>query len=240
MPGEELQRLWKLAEIDRKLLEIRKRAAALDVGQRIQAELDRLTQEENEAKGRYKSVQQETTDLELAQKSDEAKLKKIDAELFGGKVINPREVANLEKEIEIIKRKKGQDEERLLELYDAVEAPKAEYEAAHKKVEAKQAELAERKKKALTEKKLLEDAFAQLAPRRNEATKGISPTAVARYDAIRQKHGGIGMARIDLKTQTCGGCGTHLPEKSVLAAKEEKLVACEECHRLLYYSESVV
>jgi len=225
--SEELQRLWRLAEIDRKLVEIRMRAASFDAGQKLQAELDRLTEEENQAKAKYRGVQQETTDLELTQKADEDKIKKINREMFGGKVVNPREVANLEKE-------------RLLELYESVDEPKAAFEAAHKKAEAKRAELAERKKKAVEERKLLEEAYSQLGAKRGDATKGISPTTLGRYDSIRQKHAGIGMARINLKTSMCEACGTHLPEKSIEMAKDDRIASCEACHRILYYSESVV
>jgi uncharacterized protein len=238
--SEELQRLWRLAEIDRKLVEIRMRAASFDAGQKLQAELDRLTEEENQAKAKYRGVQQETTDLELTQKADEDKIKKINREMFGGKVVNPREVANLEKEIELIKKKKDHDEERLLELYESVDEPKAAFEAAHKKAEAKRAELAERKKKAVEERKLLEEAYSQLGAKRGDATKGISPTTLGRYDSIRQKHAGIGMARINLKTSMCEACGTHLPEKSIEMAKDDRIASCEACHRILYYSESVV
>ncbi|MFQ3678604.1 MAG: hypothetical protein SNJ74_11745 [Fimbriimonadaceae bacterium] len=47
------------------------------------------------------------------------------------------------------------------------------------------------------------------------------------------------MAKIS-KTGSCGMCGTMLPEKLIEGAREGRLVACEGCHRFLYFSEGVV
>ncbi|HEY0868647.1 MAG TPA: hypothetical protein VGE01_14780, partial [Fimbriimonas sp.] len=78
MASPELQRLWKLHQIDASIQEIRNRAAHLDVGQRIQKEIDAVVVEEEEASGRAKKLHAEQTDLELANKTIEDKLKKID------------------------------------------------------------------------------------------------------------------------------------------------------------------
>ena len=61
----------------------------------------------------------------------------------------------------------------------------------------------------------------------------------AKYDAIRNRQGGIGMARIG-KKGNCEMCGTSLPTKVIEDVKDDRTVTCEECHRILYYSESVI
>lgn len=238
MASAELQRLWKLSKIDSGLVEVRKRAAALDPGRTIQAELTKLEAEEAEVGGRARGLHAEQRDLELQQKAIEDKLKKIDKELYGGKVVNSREVENLEKEIVALKRQRDHLDERLLELFELVPPAQAAAKKVDDKIADAKARLAARKKQALQEKASLEAEFARLNAARPEAAKGFSPTLIARYDAIRQKAGGIGMAEV--VGRTCGGCGTQLPERALQALKEDKLATCESCHRILYFTEGVI
>src|SRR5689334_5864381 len=102
MASPELRRLHKLYLIDMALLEIRKRAATLDPGKKTAAEIQALEKELNE--GPARKLQAELVDLELKQKSFQDKIAKFDKELYGGKVVNPREVESIQKEIGILKR----------------------------------------------------------------------------------------------------------------------------------------
>ena len=98
MASAELQRLWKLSQIDSGLVEIRHKAAALDPGKKVTAELEELKKQDAEIGGHARKLSADLADLELAQKGIDDKLKKIDKELYGGKIVNPREVENFEKE----------------------------------------------------------------------------------------------------------------------------------------------
>ncbi|MDR3687789.1 MAG: hypothetical protein P4L46_00300 [Fimbriimonas sp.] len=239
MASAELQRLWKLCRIDTGLVEIRKRAAALDPGRQVMAELEELKKQDQEVGGRARKLSSELTDLELAQKGIDDKLKKIDKELYGGKVVNPREVENLEKEIAILKRHRGANDEKILELWETLPPAKEAAAKIDALIQEKQKQLVERKKAAMALKATLEAEFARLTQLRPEATKGIPPTLMARYDVIRQRNDGIGMTEVT-KKQTCGNCGTVLPERTVQGLRDEKVISCEACHTILYLSEGVV
>src|SRR5579862_1664583 len=102
MALSELRRLHKLHLIDMALLEIRKRAAALDPGRKTAAEIKALETELNASPSRM--LQAELLDLELKQKSFQEKINKFEKELYGGKIVNPREVEAVQKEIGILKR----------------------------------------------------------------------------------------------------------------------------------------
>lgn len=239
MASPELQRLWKLAQIDNRIQDIRHRAGALDPGRSIQAELQALAQEDAEIGGHARALAAEQKDLELLQASHDDKLKRIDKEMYGGKVVNAREVENLQKEIAAIKRQKDKNDDRLLELMDLL--PPAQ--AAAKKIEVKIADankrLAARRKQALEEKTNLETEFKRLNTVRPDVAKNVSPTIMTRYENAKQRGGGVGMVQLS-KGDTCAGCGTHVPERAVQALREEKLVTCESCHRILYYTDGLV
>lgn len=238
MASPALTKLWKLAQIDAAIVEIRKRAGALDVGQAIAKEIERLEAELKEKGGAAHALSSELTDLELKQKGIDEKLKRIDKEMYGGKVVNPREVENLEKEIANLKRQREGHDARILELWELVPPAKKIADELEAKIAKHRETLAARQKAALAEKTKLEADFKDRAARRPEAAKAVEPALLARYEGVRQKHGGIGM--VEILGRKCGGCGMLLPERTIQNAKEDKTVTCEACHRFLYYTEGLV
>ena len=239
MTSPSLQRLWRLHEIDLAIVEVRKRAAALDPGKTIQAQINALDAEYAEKGGRAKELSSEQTDLELKQKTIDEKIKKIDKELFGGKIVNPREVEAFEKEIEMFKRQRASMDERLLELFELVPPSNAAAAEVQKKIDAKKAELADYQKRVVKEQERLKVEFGRVNAQRPEAATGIEPGLLARYDAIRQKQGGVGMSKVT-KIGTCEMCGMKLPIKSIEGAKEGRVVTCEACHRILYCTDGLL
>lgn len=238
MASADLLHLWKLHQIDAALVDIRARAAALDPGRGLMAKIEAAQKKAAETSAKAKALSGEQTDLELQQKSIDEKLKKINNDLYGGKFVNPREVEAYEKEIVALKRQRGDMDVRILELWELVPPAKEAAEADSKAVEELQSELKQHQKKALATKSQLEEEFKTIGAKRSAAAKEVPPSLLARYDAIRQRHGGIGMSRI-AKNRTCGQCGTSLPTKVIEDVKEDKMVTCEQCHRILYFSESV-
>jgi len=235
----DLRRLWKLHLIDSAIQEIRNRAANLDVGKKIAAEIEALNKELADKGGQAKALSAELHDLELQQKSIDDKIAKIDKDLYGGKIVNPREVENFEKEIENLRKQKGSYDERILELWELVPPAKEKADKIEAAIAAKKKELAEQQKKALTVKTQLETDFKTKMAERPAAAKEVNPSLLARYESIRPKHDGIGMAEV-VKKRQCGGCGTLLPERTLQMALDDKVVTCESCHRILYFTEGVV
>jgi predicted nucleic acid-binding Zn-ribbon protein len=234
-----LTRLWKLNQIDSGIAEIKQRAAALDPGRAIMAELQTLEEENNARQAAAKKLSGEQTDLELANKGVEDKIKKFSGQLYGGSVVNSREVENIEKEIAMLKRQREKNDERLLELMEELPPVQKLAQESQAIVDAKKKELNEHRKKAMDLKTQLEAEFKRLSSARPEATKGIEPGLMARYEAIKNKQGGIGMAQIS-KQGNCAACGMKLPTKSIEMAKDDRVVTCEACHRILYFTEGLI
>lgn len=239
MPSDDLFRLWQLHLVDKAILEIRSQAAALDPGKKLMAEIVRLEAQATFAEEGYRSVHGEQTDIELKQKGIDEKVKRFDRDLYGGKVVNPREVENLQKEIELLKRQRSELDERLLELWEVVPPAKQKLDLARDAIQAKKAELADYQKRLVIHKANLEAAFKEATAKRPAALENVDKGMLAKYDAIRQKHSGLGMSRIE-KNGSCELCGTLLPRKTVETAKDGRWVTCEACHRVLYWSESIV
>jgi len=239
MASPELQRLWKLAQVDQTIDSIKKRAASLDVGQKIAAEIGRLDAEFQILSSNAKSLRSELTELELIQQGLDQKLKKIDGELYGGKVVSSREVENLEKEVAQIKRQRGSHDDRILELWELVPPAEKAADALKSQLDKQKVLLVERRKLAVVEKEHLQSEFKRLSTARGPLAAAVgNPSLLGRYDSIRQRHD-TGMAEVT-KTNHCGACGTHLPERTIETLKDDKMAACESCHRLLYYTDGLI
>jgi predicted nucleic acid-binding Zn-ribbon protein len=236
MASEAIRRLWDLGRSDARVVAIRKRLAAMEASGKLDQGLKLLEEEEAEILGKARSLHAELRDLELRQKTIQDKIAKIERD--GGKVTGPRAIELLEKEKEALRRQRDHDDERLLELFDLVPAAqKAAEEAAPKFAEAKK-RLEEQTSKTVQEKAALEAEYARLTASRAAAVQGIAPAMLAKYEAVRQRSGGVGM--VEVKGEVCGGCGTNLPERTLQALREDKLATCEACHRLLYFTEGVI
>lgn len=230
----DLRKLWQLHLIDSQLHNVRARAAALDPGRAIQARIAALQSELDKAAEEYGVLHREQTDLELEQKSIDAKIAKFDKDLYSGVVVNPKEVENIQKEIEMLKRRKSQIDDRLFEIFDLTPPALAEKERAEANLQAAKAELGQHQKSVMAEKSRLEAAYKELLAKRPEVLKEVPPGLLPRYDQTLKKHG-TAMALIT-KDQTCEVCGMRQAEKTVEYVKEDRIVTCEACARILYFS----
>ncbi len=233
MDRPDLAPLYKLHLVDAAIVDIRKRAAALDPGREIMAKIAAITKDFEAKHGEAQRLNSEVADTELAQKSIEDKIKKFDKELYGGSVVNPKEVETIQREIVLLKEQRSKLDEKLLALWDKL-PPAAEAEKASADLldRAKHA-LQEHQKKVIELKNELEAEFKKQNAKLGELVKGVDPALLKQYTAIKERAGGIGMAEITPKG-TCGRCGTVLPERTIVAVKEDKLTTCESCHRILF------
>ena len=75
---------------------------------------------------------------------------------------------------------------------------------------------------------------AEHAARRAELAAGVAPDLLARYERLRQRLGGIGVAR--LVNGSCGGCHLTLPATELdrlRKAPPDADITCEQCGRIL-------
>jgi len=234
----DLRKLHKLHLIDLAIFEIKKKAAALDPGRTLQSQIAALQETLDQKTAALHALTSEQKDLELRQKSIDEKLKKIDADLYGGKIVNPREVENLEKEVANQKAARAKMDDRLFELMELIPPAEAAVKAAEAPIAEKKKELAEFQKGVLVKKKELEDEYKANVAARPAAEKDVDPAMLARYNAVKQRCGGIGMT--DVKKGACAACGMNLPVKLIEAAREGRIATCEACHRILYVTDGLI
>lgn len=160
---------------------------------------------------------------------------KIDAEqekVLSGQVTNPKELTNLTRELDALKRRKDAvefEELKLIEKADAGEAQLAKVEAALAEGAAKEAELIEEYKARGGE---LNQEIARMKAEREKLAADVGGELLVRYEALRSSKHGIGVG--SLKGEICTACRTQIPAGTVQELlRGPKIAECPNCHRIL-------
>jgi predicted nucleic acid-binding Zn-ribbon protein len=224
--------LYRLQQIDSKADTKRARLDEISVllgeNEEVRAAHKLLEQTEEQTR----TAQARTNELELEIASLEDKAKATSDRLYGGTVKNPKELQDMEQEIQSLARRQGEIEDLLLEAMMTLEESqnqgaqaRADLEATEEKWAANQGDLA-------TEKQALEAALQELEAEREGVAGQADADALAAYERLRARLGGLAVA--PLQNEVCTACGV-VPTSSVIQkARHNQLDArCPTCGRIL-------
>lgn len=228
-----LHALMVVQQIDTQTLRAQKTLAGLDTGAQATVDAAAARQSREAAVAVLHKAAGEVKDGELKQSAVETKQNSYQQKLYQGAVTNARELANIEKEIAALGRQRTDLDGRILEAMERVETAQAE--AARAETAGKDAEA--RRESVLSALQSRRDALqaelAELARQRQDAVAQVTdPALLKRYEDLRAKPGGVGLAKIE--NGVCGACHMSLPAGVVRAVKDETAPQiCENCRRLL-------
>lgn len=184
------------------------------------------------ARKRLLQAQVRQRDLELEAQKLASELQATEAQLYGGRVRNPKELEGLEKKVQNLKKRRAALEDQVLEaMLASEEADTAarENEAALRRLEAERAATCE----ALTRER--EDLTARLEAlkrRRETLVAGMPAGDLQAYEALRTRRGSRPVALVQGKA--CQECGIALPTAVLQRAREgTELIRCPNCDRIL-------
>ena len=178
------------------------------------------------------SRQQEQRQIETQLEDLDAKTRPLEAKLYDGSVRNPKELADMQHEVEGLKeRRRGLDDQGLA-LLDAAEAATAAL--AEAEVSLRQAEAGWRTDQAAlqAERARAEEQAAALAEERGHWTANMDTGSLGLYENLRQQRQGRAVAPI--VRGACDGCHVSLPTYVVQRVRSGTvLIQCPRCERIL-------
>jgi predicted nucleic acid-binding Zn-ribbon protein len=232
----EQQKLLDLAAEDVALTQLAHRrrtlpeAAALEAAEEAERTLSGdVVRAETEVRDLGREVKRLESDVETV------RLREIkDQRQMDSGSVSPKELTNLQHELDSLKRRQFDLEDQELELMERLEvAEKALREAQQGLEQAK----AERERA----EQLRDDALADIADgtsrhdaARAEVAAGISAPLLALYDRIRTQTGTSGAAA--LRHRACQGCRIELYGNELAAVRNadpHEVLRCENCSRIL-------
>jgi uncharacterized protein len=160
-----------------------------------------------------------------------AKLSTIEKDLYSGRIKNPKELGNLQQEIAVLKGRRGQLEDRALNIMEQIEVNRTSVAQLKTRLNAVEAEWQSRQ----DELKQTIDADTRLLTglkkKRQELEKVIDTSTLQIYQTLRKQRG-TAVARVE--QGVCRGCRISLPANELQNVRSGRLVQCSSCGRILY------
>jgi uncharacterized protein len=230
-------RLLELADIDAELARIEHRRRGLPELD----ELARLEARDAELRDSIASLTAQNSDLKREQAKAEGDVEQVRARidrdrqrLDGGIVSSPRELENLQSEVQSLHRRQSDLEEVVLDVMERREGAQTALDQAvteRDRLGGQLAEVTAAKDAALAE---LAEQSAKAGDRRTEASAAVPGELLELYDKLRAQHGGVGAAA--LRQRRCQGCNLTLNTvdlNAIRVAPDDEVLRCEECRRIL-------
>jgi predicted nucleic acid-binding Zn-ribbon protein len=186
-----------------------------------------------DVRGRRDEVARDAKRLDDEVTSVRDRATEADRTLYSGSVTAVKELQALQADVEHLKARQRELEDRELELMEAQEALDAEVAEAEAATAVEQARAdAARTALALAEGEVDAEIAAETEARARSIV-GIPPSLLDTYERIRSKSNGVGVAR--LVGDTCQGCRLSIPATEVDAIRRGVSgdARCDNCGAIL-------
>lgn len=230
-----LQRLLEVQHHDGAIARLVHRKSTMPEAQRLsqlRGQLDELQADLEIAHKQAQEVSREQTRLEGEIQLLEEKTTREEQRLFSGGVSNPKELSSLQAEVAMLKKKRSDLEDGLLDVM----VQKDDAIATEQRLDSERTELSrESETLGVTVAKLTSEIDAELdehTRERSALVPSLPEDLLKLYEQLRSAKGGVGVAA--LRGDTCEGCHTKLPAREVERLRAEGgLQRCDNCRRIL-------
>lgn len=235
---EQLGLLIQLQEIDgriRSLSEQKKRLPAVlaDLEERRTASKARLERATEALQAAQKNKRDRDKDLEDGAQRVE-KLKARTSEIKTNK-----EYQALLKEIEAAEQENKSVEDSILVLMEQIEAASAEINEAEQRSRDEEAAIRAEQEQHEAEFARLGKDLNELERARQELASSIQPAVLVKYENLLSTKAGVALA--EARGEACSGCYMSIPPQVfVNVKKNDTIISCPQCGRILFYKEAIV
>ena len=190
----------------------------------VRSQIDAEQQRLEELQRQQHSLEWEIDDLS-------AKLTAIEQKLYGGRITNPKELANFQREANELKERRNHLEDKDLEIMDRVELATTTAASLGAELKKLETEWQTQQKQLSADLEKLKTAHSDLTGKRQLLSAEIEPRLIEVYQQLR-KQKGTAIARVE--QGMCRGCQIALPTTELQQARSGSLVRCSSCGRILF------
>lgn len=228
-----IKQLYDLQETDlvidareKRLADVRRRLAddtAVTSARERVAELDLRLQ--------APSARRRELELDVQQLTD--RLTSVHDRLYSGSITSPRELSAYEADRQHLQKRRGAEEDRLLEVMVEVDELRSARSRAAQELERIDAERRTDVKELEEDERELIAVLEALRQSRDGIAPAIPPATLSVYEGLRKSRDGVAVARV--VRSMCEGCRLTLPTMELQRAKSaQSIVQCSSCRRILY------
>ena len=224
--------LYQVQLIELDILERAKRVKAIAAEMADDQDLRAATKAHAAAESQVEDYGKRMAELERQIETVAAKRKATETRLYSGSVTAPKEMQDMQLEIESLTRRRDELDDALLVLM--LELDEAEDQAADDKaaLEAIKERLKLRDAVLVRERKKLNAEISDLRAARKDTATGVSNDIFRVYNDMRAAKANRPVA--ELRDKTCAACGIRQHQSIVTALNSGNgLVMCGSCGRIL-------
>src|SRR3990170_4512484 len=116
-----VEQLYALQRMDTRLATLRRALDALDPGKSLEALLEQVRSAEEVTATQLRETQARLRDLELSLSSTAEKTKKLEQDLYSGRIGNPKELSAMQEDVAVLGRQRQRIEDKMLALMEDTE-----------------------------------------------------------------------------------------------------------------------
>ncbi len=151
--------------------------------------------------------------------------------LYSGVVVNPRELQDLQADVNMLKRQRGHEEDALLEVMVELDTARGKRDASTQELESLKVSWAAEQRSLTEEQQRLETEVSDLERRRADTVARIPPTETALYEQVRRNHV---RPVAQMHNNACNACRVGVPMRTAQEVRTSPVpVRCPNCGRIL-------
>lgn len=224
--------LYRLQQVDRQIDRTRSQLDTIRQTLENDVEMRECLKQVETAKTAHHHAHHELRSTEVEVEAQKIKIEQAESSLYGGRVQNPKELQDLQKDVASLKKHLATLEERELEAMLAAETADKNLQNANTQLELIQARLGSEHKKLIADQSTFVMELENLVEEREATLAPIDSSLLQIYEDLRQQRRGIAVAEIT--DNACAACGGTLNSAIQQSARSQKLVNCPTCGRILY------
>jgi uncharacterized protein len=206
---------------------------------KMEAEFDEISAVYESISKDYSDIEHEKKKLEDSISLNNEKIKKHEAKLFSGTITSSKELVNFQEEIKQLKINNDGLESKEIELMIKIDESRPKLKQAEVKKQAFEKEIESLKKEIDLKIKEIDEKLTVLRERRKAVIPKIPKEVCARYDEVKAKKAGIGVAV--LKNRVCDVCRMEISSGEAERIQDPDVIhKCPECKRMLIISNDSI
>ena len=164
-----------------------------------------------------------------------SKVAPLEQKLYGGSVRNPKELMDLQEQVEHLKKARMVGEDKVLDIMAEVESTQSAMDTKIEELKRMEESWLQEQSRLSEERAELNVSLSGLERKREKLMSRIDSASLDLYQALRGKRKGQAVAKVE--QGMCQGCRIVLPVSELQRARiAQGLVQCSSCERILYLS----
>ncbi|UCH33097.1 MAG: hypothetical protein JSV65_10905 [Armatimonadota bacterium] len=234
--SNDLATLYEVQQIDTRIHELEREREALDSGAELRTQVEAVRTQVQTAHEELRAMEAELRDTELQIKTREAKKKDFEDKMYSGRVRNPKELEDMQREVEMLGGQVDKAEDKGLELMEQTEQRRAALSEQEAALAEQERDLAQVESHYDSESARIAEEISGLEARRASVVAAVPADLLRRYDELRTRRNNL--ALVKLTSEVCPGCRIAISLDTMRQLKRgERTVFCESCGRILYWEE---